>query len=337
MKSDRRHELQKNELADRLASGIESTRSYLPAVLGGIGLLVVASIAWGIYGSYTKSQASAAWTEFYFNLTRGDADSFVDLAQDHAGSSAASWARQIAGDNYLQRGISTLYTNKADAKELIGKAIKAFEEVNQQTSNTDLRAKALLGLAQAHESLGEIDKATGYFQQLSKTTTQPLLVAEANKRLAFLTSSSGKEFYAWFSKLDPKPDAPITLPSDMMLPPTTPDLQFGPTDTSLNNSVLPAQAPVDTSSAPDLPAGGQVPAISTVPASDIPAAGDVPPASTTPSASASGTPPAAGVVPPVSEPPAAGDAPTQSPKNIGDGKAPGSSNSGLELEPTKPE
>lgn len=336
MKSDRRHELQKNELADRLASGIESTRSYLPVILGGLGLLVVASIAWGIYSSYTKSQASVAWTEFYFNLTRGDADSFVDLAQDHTGSSAAIWARQIAGDNYLQRGISTLYSNKADAKELIGKAIKAFEEVNQQASNTDLRTKALMGLAQAHESLGELDKATGFYQQLSKTATQPLLVAEANKRLAFLTSSSGKEFYAWFSKLDPKPDAPITLPSDMMLPPTTPDLQFGPTDTSLNNSVPPPQASVDISTAPNLPAGGQVPAISPVPASDIPAAGDVPPANTTPSAPASGTPPAVGEVPPVSEPSAAGEAPTQPPTASGDAPAPKSASGGLELEPTKP-
>lgn len=334
MKSDRRHELQKNELADRLASGIESTRSYLPVIFGGIGLLVVASIVWGIYSSYAKSQASVAWTEFYFNLTRGDADSFVDLAQDHAGSSAAGWARQIAGDNYLQRGISTLYSNKKDAQELIGKAIEAFEEVNQQASNTDLRAKALLGLAQAHESLGELDKAIGFYQQLGKTTTQPGLIAEANKRLAFLTSAAGKEFYSWFSKLDPKPDAPITLPSDMMLPPTTPDLQFGPTDSELNSSIAPpTQSPVDTNTAPDLPAGGQVPVLPTDPTSEAPAADKTPETSSLPATSA--VPPAS-IVPPASQPPATVEVPANTPAASSGSDTPSPTSGGLELEPPKP-
>ncbi|MEO8271127.1 MAG: hypothetical protein ABI557_15505 [Aureliella sp.] len=269
MKSERRHELQKNELADRLAGGIESTRSFLPAILGGLVILAIGAIGWGLYSGYSKSQASAAWTEFYFNLTGGEASSFVDLADDHPGSAAAGWARQFAGDNYLQRGIGSMYSNRVEAKELLGKAIDAFEEVDQAASNSELRSKALLGLAQAHETLGETDKAASYYQQLAKIATQPGLVSEANQRLAFVTSDSGKSFYSWFSQLDPKPDAPIKLPSDMLLPPTTPDLQFGPSDTELNSLLGPAvtnppgapaepQVPLDTSSAPDLPAGGSV-------------------------------------------------------------------------------
>ena len=272
MKSERRHELQKNELADRLASGIESSRSLLPAILGGLAIVAIGAISWGIYSGYSKSQSSAAWTEFYFNLTGGDADSFVDLANDHPGSAAAGWARQVAGDNYLQRGIASMYRNRAEAKDLLAKAIEAFEDVDQGAGNPELRAKALLGLAQAHESLGETDEAASYYQQLAKVATQPGMISEANQRLAFVTSDSGKSFYAWFSQLDPKPDAPITLPSDLSLPPTSPDLQFGPSDTELNSSFAPVDGlipeassteatPIDTSSAPDLPAAGSVPAL----------------------------------------------------------------------------
>ncbi len=272
MKSERRHELQKNELADRLSSGIESTRSFLPAVLVGLAIAAIGAIGWGLYSGHTRSQASVAWTEFYFNLTGGDADSFVDLADEHPGSAAAGWARQFAGDNYLQRGIGSMYSNRAEAKELLGKAIAAFEEVDQGASNPELRAKALLGLAQAHESLGETDKAASFYQQLAKGATQPGLIREANQRLAFVTSDSGKSFYTWFSQLDPKPDAPITLPSDMMLPPSSPDLQFGPSDTELNSDLGPAvtnpagttavdEISIDNSSAPDLPTGGSVPAL----------------------------------------------------------------------------
>lgn len=310
MKSERRHELQKNVLADRLASGIESTRSFLPAILGGLVIAAIGAIGWGLYSGYKQSQASAAWTEFYFNLTGGDADSFVDLADEHPGSAAAGWARQFAGDNYLQRGIGLMYSNRAESKELLGKAIGAFEEVEQGASNPELRSKALLGLAQAHESLGETDKAASFYQQLAKVATQPGLIREANQRLAFVTSDSGKSFYSWFSQLDPKPDAPITLPSDMLLPPATPDLQFGPSDTELNSSLLPATTPpagtadednipLDTSSAPDLPAAGSVPALppteegaTAPPAEEEPATGELelPPADETPAAAADDVP-----------------------------------------------
>ncbi len=301
MKSERRHELEKNVLADRLASGIESTRSMIPAVLGGLGVLAILAIGWGIYSSYSKNQASTAWTEFYFNLTSSDADSFLDVADDHPKSAAAGWARQIAGDNYLQRGIIELYRNKAEGKKLIGQAIEAFESVDQASASLELRGKALLGLAQAHESLGDIDKASSYYQQLTKTATQPGLITEANQRLAFLTSPAGKDFYAWFGKLDPKPDAPITLPSDLTLPPSTPDLQFGPTDTELNNALAPAaspatvELPIDTSVAPDLPAGGNVPEIA-VPASEPPAS-EVPQSDAATDVQAE-TPPEEGKTPP---------------------------------------
>jgi hypothetical protein len=80
------------------------------------------------------------------------------------------------------------------------------------------------------------------------------VVNQANQRLAFLTSESGKAFYSWFSKLDPKPDAPIELPSDLTLPPMMPDLQFGPSDAGPSN--LPNdQAELDPGALPALPSG----------------------------------------------------------------------------------
>lgn len=290
MKSERRHELQKNELADRLASGIESTRALLPVIGIVLAVMLVGAIAWGVYNRYSRGQASAAWTDFYFNLTSGDADSFNDLAADYPRSAAAGWAQQVAGDAFLQRGIASMYRNRTEAKELIGKAIAAFEKVDQAASNPELRAKALLGLAQAHESLGDVDQAASFYQQLSKVASQPGLVNEANQRLAFVTSDAGKSFYTWFSQLDPKPDAPITLPSDLSLPPASPDLEFGPSDTELNSALgsafgsamnlptetapPPSPTPADTSSAPALPAAGNVPALQL---DDQPSSGDAAP------------------------------------------------------------
>ena len=150
-----------------------------------------------------------------------------------------------------------------DAVEGVG--LVAIRRCQVERTGNLLPARIPL-LQQANELVGLHQLAVWiFYQQLAKVATQPGLIREANQRLAFVTSDSGKSFYSWFSQLDPKPDAPITLPSDMLLPPTTPDLQFGPSDTELNSSLLPTATPpagtadednipLDTSSAPDLPA-----------------------------------------------------------------------------------
>lgn len=225
MKSERRHELEKNELADRLGAGIESVQSFLPAILGGIAVVAVLALGWGIYSSFAKRKASEAWTEYYFALDEADADSFADLAEKFSGSTAAAWAQQTAANGYLEKGLQALYVNKANGVELLEQAIGEFKQLEDHDSPA-IRTKALLGLAQCNESLGNLDEAAGYYEKLTNSTTQPRLISKANERLAFLNSESGKEFYTWFKTLDPKPDAPINLPTDLLNPPTTPNIDF---------------------------------------------------------------------------------------------------------------
>jgi hypothetical protein len=224
-------------------------------------VLAIGSIIWGVVSSTARKKASVAWTEFYFNLTSGDADSFAELAADHASSAAAGWARQIAGDSYLQRGIDSLYRDKAEGEKLIEQAIKEYEQVDRAARSPELRTKALLGLGQAHEALGQLDKASEYYQLLSKADAPPTVANKANERLAFLASESGRAFYDWFRELDPQPDAPITLPSDLTVPPTSPDIQFGPTGIDLPSVEGTPQVELDEGGLPPLP---------DVPAADAP-------------------------------------------------------------------
>lgn len=252
MKNERRHQLERNELADRIGAGVESVQSYLPMILGGLVVLAVGALAWGLYSSSARKQAAAGWTEYYFSLTGGDADTFMDISEQYSGSTAASWAQQTAGNGYLQRGIEALYVDKSEGEELIQQAIDAFEGLENH-SNIQLRTKAILGLAQAYESLGEIDKATGYYEELASLATQSGLVDKANERIAFLSSPAGKEFYAWFDKLDPQPAAPIDFSGDLNLPPTSPEgLEFGSGDAGPASAVAPAMQ-LDPADLPEMP------------------------------------------------------------------------------------
>ncbi len=288
MKSERRHELEKNILADRLGGGLQAAQPVMPMILGAIAILVVGSLGWGIYSSTAKKKSASAWTEYYFNLTGSDPGQFVDVADDFPSSSAAGWARLTAGNMYLEQGVEAIYRNRAEGEKLLNQAIEAFEDTDLASAAPQLRHKSQFGLAQAYEALGDLDQAAKYYEQVSSSTAYPALVADAKERLTFVSSDAGKSFYAWFDTLDPKPDAPIQLPSNLSLPPTSPgDLEFGDLPLNLpaggdapgeSGSETPAADPaaglqLDPATLPELPDTSQSPSGSGG-ESEAPAAGD---------------------------------------------------------------
>ena len=230
MNRAKKHELERNVLADRIESVSASVQPVLPAILGVIAIVAVGSIMWGVYSSSVKRSQSAAWTEYYFNLSGGDADTYLDVADAYPKSEMSGWARLAAADNYLHKGIDALYINRPEGEDNLKLAISTYEKVTSQGSGDELRAKAIWGLAQAHESLGDLEQAGSYYEEFAQIVTQRELKNAAAARLAFITSPSGKNFYEWFNQLEPKPDAPIELPSNLSLPPMTPDLQFDVND-----------------------------------------------------------------------------------------------------------
>lgn len=289
MKSEQRHQLETNVLADKLGKGIESTRSAFPFVFGGIAVVVIVGLIWGIYSGITTSKSALAWTDYYFKQTSSDADSFIDVADANPNLPAGHWARFAAGINLLDRGIEAIYRNRSEGEELIGDAISSLEKVKDEATNLELRSKALLALGQAKESLGKIEEAIDYYTQVTKNSTNPYLTSSAGARLGFLSTDGGKEFYTWFTKLDPKPDAPIQLPDDLKTPPLSPDIQFSPTSTDTSAAEVPGTTQLEPSPdisestvvVPDLPVINEVAAPETeVP--PTPTLGDEPTSSNQP-------------------------------------------------------
>jgi predicted negative regulator of RcsB-dependent stress response len=278
MKSEERHHLQTNYLADKLGGTIETARPYTQLVVGGAVALVVGLLGWGLYSSMSRKSAASAWTEYYFSMTQADPESFKEVADKHPSSSAALWALQTAGDEQLAQGIDALYRDRQKGEDLIGNAIDNFEKVNSKAYQTELRTRAQLGLAKAHESLGEIDKAKDYYQQVAASGFQTTFTAIANSRLAFLNSPSGKEFYTWFSSL--KPASAMAPKIDLNKPSSSPDLQFN-TPAPINTKDLPLP---DQTATPPATNGSSTDLKLDLPPVNQPASpGTVPAATTTPS------------------------------------------------------
>jgi len=292
MKSERRHDLQSNELAHTLGSGIEKVQPFVQYIVGGVVIAALLAVGWGVYTSFARKNAAAAWTEYYFTLNTGDAESFKAIAADHPGSAAAIWAEQTAGDEYLADGIDALYKDRGQGVELLKKAIASYEAVQSKSQNGELRTRAELGMAQAHESLGEIDKAKTLYQQVIAGGLQPAITTVATNRVAFLNSQAGKDFYTWFNKLKPTPAMPPKMPGDLSVPPTNPNLKFdAPVNTSGLELPETSTAPSSTASSNNTPAAPpqeadgkaiELPSAEPAKTTDIPAAATESPASTTP-------------------------------------------------------
>ncbi len=237
MKSEERHSLQTNYLADKLGGTIDQVKPVSQWLVTGAVVALVALVGWGLYSSFSRAGTAKAWTQYYFSMNNASPEDFVMVANSHPGSSAALWALQTAGDELLAQGIDSLYRDRKRGEEQISEAIEHFEQVKQKAYQAEIRVRALLGLAQAHESIGELDKAKDYYQQVISENYQTAITNIAATRKAFLETSGGKDFYAWFSTQKPVTSAPPKI--DLNSPPSTPDLQFTPPPVDTSKLKLP--------------------------------------------------------------------------------------------------
>ena len=322
MKSERRHELQTNYLADHLGTAVSTSKPYATYVIGGAIVALFAALAYGFYSSQVAKAGSAAWGDYYFNIGSGDAEIFQQVAQDHSGTTAALWSKQAWADNKLLEGLDLIYIERAAAEAAVNKAIDAYQEVLSRTYESDLKNRAAMGLAQSYETIGKLDDATKYYKQVA-ASSQDGYAAMANSRLAWIASGEGKSFYDWFATVKSTPVTKPNIPTDLSRPPVVPDISFKDMPQAPEAKAAPAGEP---SAFPTAPAATTPPA--TPPAATPPAPTEAAPApaATTPPAAAEPTKtdaPAAPAAEPKSEaapavppavPPAAQTAPEQPPK-----------------------
>jgi tetratricopeptide (TPR) repeat protein len=229
MNNQRRHQLEQNVLANYL----ERWLSKLLPLVKPIAITMLAGAAvfaiYSIYQALTSEKSSTAWTQYYFTMD-GDAESFVSLADEFGRTSAGQWARYSAAMDYLREGTDALYTNRPEGVDLIRKAIAELELV-KDSSIRELRRQARFGLAQAHESLGELEQSASFYESLLDSD----LLAESERediveRVGYLQSPQADQFYSWFNSLEPKSTVGPDLSGDLSTPPDSPGITFDPAD-----------------------------------------------------------------------------------------------------------
>lgn len=208
MKSERRHELQHNILADWLAESAQSLKPYQNIVLLVAAMLVILV---GVYAWWSHESAKVntrGWEALNTALETGDPAALTKVIEDLPGTTAADMAAAVLADEYLARGCQQLFVDKASAQQELTKAVERYVSVRAHSQLPWLLEKATFGLARAKEAKGDaadIEQARQFYKEVTATWPDGAYTAAAGQRLADLDRPATKEFYDRFAHFDPKP------------------------------------------------------------------------------------------------------------------------------------
>ncbi len=172
MKTERRHELQHNSLAELMTDVGENAKPYAKAVLG---ILLAAVVVFGTYLYLSKrsdAEEGASWDRTWQALGNSDpvkqSEELRAAADKYPDKQAGLWAQLALADMELNRGVAELFTERSDGRNQIRTALEDYQAVEKRASQPMLRQHAMYGIGRAQESLGKIGEAREAYEALLK-------------------------------------------------------------------------------------------------------------------------------------------------------------------------
>jgi hypothetical protein len=224
MKTERRHELATNDLADWIGDKVEELKPYSTAIWAtvlGVTVLIFAAVYWS---RKSEARLEQGWDRYFQARSQQSLDELRNVADADPNSPAGLWARSTLADRRLAEGVNLLFEDRAEAQEALNEAVEAYGYVLKNAPAGSLLAeRATFGLGEAFESQNELSKAREQYEALTTNWPGGAFSAEAERRLNDLQRSTTKSFYDWFAKQEPKRKPAASTFS----PGKTPDFDFG--------------------------------------------------------------------------------------------------------------
>ena len=208
MKSERRHELQHNLLADWLAKSAERIKPYQNIILATVLLVVVAVAGYVLWSKESAARTTQAWDELSTAMQSRDPAKLANVIADHPDTTVADMAAAVSADDHLAEGCRQLFVNKATAQRDLTKAIELFDAVRQHSRESMLLERATFGLARAKEAKGDatdIDEAMQLYEEVANRSGEGRYAAAATQRSRRPQAAGHQGMYDRFAHFDPKP------------------------------------------------------------------------------------------------------------------------------------
>jgi tetratricopeptide (TPR) repeat protein len=232
MKAEHRHELKTNALADMMNRAMQAIKAG-PSRHGMwlVGLVIVVAAA--AFGGYLwwqdrKEARSALWVQvddaerkLEYAVDRSEVEKtlkdFETLAKDNPGTPQARAVRFDRARTLLRQGLEHLYSPEREAAiQQIKDARKIYENLAADKDNDALLTQeALMSVAKADESLGDLDKAVEGYKKLAGVRPKTPLVEAAEKRSDYLSNPDNrKKVQELYDKLEKETGRTSSTPGD---------------------------------------------------------------------------------------------------------------------------
>ena len=207
MKSAHRHELQTNELAQRLDLAIERFKPYAATVAGVIVAIVVVMFIWSYVAGSSASRSGAAWDAYHRGVASvpPNLEQLKGVAEEYPGTQMQQLADITWADGQVLMASREYIYNRASATEALGRATSTYQSILQTSDDERLENRAHLGLARVYEMENELDKAREEYLKV-----QGGYQGYAKLQAERLDKPETKETYAWLATAQaPRPRAPM--------------------------------------------------------------------------------------------------------------------------------
>jgi hypothetical protein len=211
MKSEERHQLLTNDLGVEIERTVGFFERHLGLLIGLISAALVLGGAIYWFTRTVESESAEGWTLLD---TAQNLEEFGTVIDKFKGKPPAQWAQLFVAETNLKTGMPLMFSNREIAKTDVKSAREGFESLLQEKTDPMIRERALWGLALCLETTsdGNTSKVIDAYQRLTTEFPETIFKVVADDRIATLKKDGSKEFYAWFSKENPKP--PEARPRD---------------------------------------------------------------------------------------------------------------------------
>ena len=217
MKSERRHELQHNDLAEWIVKAYERAAPYKNMILGVVILLAVLILGVSLWHSHSASQNAEAWNSlgvavFQPNLAdEREIGNMQKTVQNYSGTTAAQWADVFIADTNLMIGTNKILTDKKVGLDYLTRAKEIYVKALDNLTLPAAKEQAMFGKARATESLieskSDLEDAVAAYQDLNKSFPDGIYKTLAAQRIEQLRKKDALKFYLALAQYTPKPKA----------------------------------------------------------------------------------------------------------------------------------
>src|SRR5262245_1673191 len=169
MKSEQRHRLETNIMADQLAIWIDKMRPYATSVAGIVLFVMIAMFAWSYLSGSSAAWQAQAW-DAYNDAVMSPMPNLEMLrqsAEEHSGTKMQQLADITWADGQVWLASRDFLYNKAGVTAALSNATTAYQSILKSSDDTRLQNRARLGMARVYEMQNQLDKAREEYEKVT--------------------------------------------------------------------------------------------------------------------------------------------------------------------------